>query len=284
MIAACLAESLPLRRVWASAITLTLAMMAILLALAGCSKPVSVTLEGTPGLVFSSTHGGYEVTGYDGPEGNVVIPDEYEGYPVVAIADKAFANAQIDSVTLGKNVALIGDGAFMRCKYLETVNLNAALEKIDYEAFERCSNLRAVNVPADSALKEIGTCAFLYCQSLESFAVPASTTYLGNGCFKGCTGLAQFSFASEWNGNIDGTCFEDCTSLGSIDIPALSSLGQAAFSGWTSAQSIHIGTNLDDVKMCYSGRTFEVGEIGQNSGKTFYDIWFDGCEASVISA
>ena len=248
---------------------------------AGIEPP---TQEGTPGLAFSSTHGGYEVTGYDGPEANVVIPDEYEGYPVVGIADKAFKQAQIDSVTLGKNVTRIGDGAFKRCEYLETVNLNAALEVIDYEAFERCSNLKTVNVPADSSLEKIDTCAFFYCQSLESFTVPASTNYLGTGCFTDCTSLEQFTFENGWNGNIDGSCFEGCTSLGSIDIPALTSLGKAAFSGWTSSQSVRIGSSLDSVKVCYSGYVYEASQFESMSGVSAEEFWFMDCDAVVTTA
>lgn len=270
---------------WVSVLAFVMALA--LLVLTGCAgsgaQNSTSTDKGTPGLVFSSTHGGYEVMGYDGPEVDVVIPDEYEGYPVVAIADKAFKQAQIDSVTLGKNITRIGDGAFMRCEYLETVNLNAALEEIDYEAFERCSNLRTVSIPADSALEKIDTCAFFQCRSLESFTVPASTTYLGTSCFKGCTGLTQFAFASGWNGNIDGSCFEGCTSLGSIDIPSLVSLGKGAFSGWTSAQSVHIGSNLDSVKVCYSGYVYEVSQFESMSGMSVDDFWFEGCKAPVTS-
>ena len=65
------------------------------------AEKISSTREGTPGLQYGSTHGGYEVTGYDGPEANVIIPDEYEGYPVVAIAEDAFTDANIDSIVLG---------------------------------------------------------------------------------------------------------------------------------------------------------------------------------------
>lgn len=237
------------------------------------------TEVGTPGLMYGTTHGGYEVIGYDGPEGDVIIPDEYEGYPVVAIADGAFRDAQIDSVTLGVNIKTIEDHAFSRCKYLEKVRLNAGLEEIDYNAFSDCDALRSVILPRDCSLKEIDTCAFFRCSSLETFEVPLSCTYLGTSVFKGCTGLREVTFPENWEGCIDGSCFEGCTALSSIEIPSLTALGMGAFAGWNKTQSIRIGCSEEQVKFCYSGYLYEQSFL-TNNGRSLYDVWFADCEAA----
>lgn len=237
------------------------------------------TAVGTPGLIYGSAHGGYEVTGYDGPEANVIIPDEYEGYPVVGIAERAFKEAEIDSVVFGKNISYMERNAFRRCKYLETVTLSAALTELDYEVFADCPKLRTVNIPSDSVLASIDNVVFHRCYSLESFTIPASCTYLGSGAFKECTSLTQVTFPDGWSGNIDGGCFEGCTAIRSIDIPAVESLGQNVFSGWTADQSIHFGCSLDGVKICHSGYVFDQDTVTKN-GMTIYDYWFGECEAA----
>lgn len=54
---------------------------------------------------------------------NVVVPRKYNGLPVTAIADNAFAGESIDSVNLWETVTSIGDGAFKDCTPLRFVYL-----------------------------------------------------------------------------------------------------------------------------------------------------------------
>lgn len=54
---------------------------------------------------------------------NVVVPRKYNGLPVTAIADNAFAGESIDSVNLWETVTSIGDEAFKDCTPLRFVYL-----------------------------------------------------------------------------------------------------------------------------------------------------------------
>lgn len=61
-----------------------------------------------------------------------------KAYPVYEISDAAFwGNSKIKTVTIGKNVQVIGKKAFYKCKKLSTVKINASnLKKVGKYAFK----------------------------------------------------------------------------------------------------------------------------------------------------
>jgi len=68
-------------------------------------------------------------------------------YKVTSIAKKAFAgNQALVRVTIGKNIEVIGNGAFMNCPNLETVVIPGRVRKIGQQAFAACSNLKKVTI------------------------------------------------------------------------------------------------------------------------------------------
>ena len=58
------------------------------------------------GFVAVENSGQITITGYNGTATSIVIPDEVNGMPIVAIGDGAFQNKQLTSVTIGNNVNL----------------------------------------------------------------------------------------------------------------------------------------------------------------------------------
>ena len=70
----------------------------------------------------------------------LIIPDEYNGAKVVAIAEKAFAEKyEITSVKIGKNVTEIGQMAFYYCKNIKTVTIGESVIKVGANAFRGCA-------------------------------------------------------------------------------------------------------------------------------------------------
>ena len=116
---------------------------------------------------------GSEVTvlKYIGSDSKVVIPKtvDYNGtaYRVTVIFSRAFSNAAITSVQIPSTVTGIGPFAFSDCTSLTSVEFgeSAALESIATNAFNGCSKLSTIRIPAsvnhigfqafDSSLKEI---------------------------------------------------------------------------------------------------------------------------------
>lgn len=77
---------------------------------------------------------------------NVVIADIRTGYPVTAIAEKAFYKIQtINSLYVPENITSIGDYAFFRCEKLHTVSLPSTLKSIGNMAFYNCEKLTRIN-------------------------------------------------------------------------------------------------------------------------------------------
>lgn len=105
------------------------------------------------------------VVGYNLRLENVVINSEYEGLPVVAIADNALSGSRtLKTVTLPKSVKTIGKNAFangLNLKYINLDNINV----IDDSAFLNCEKLTGISF-ADN-ITSIADNAFNECDALQ---------------------------------------------------------------------------------------------------------------------
>ena len=68
-------------------------------------------------------------------------------YSVTSIKREAFANSQLQSVTIGALVTTIGDSAFSECPQLSSVTLGNKVETIGEGAFEETPLLTSVTIP-----------------------------------------------------------------------------------------------------------------------------------------
>ena len=161
------------------------------------------------------------------PAGDLVIPNKVrynEGiYKITSIRDFAFNNcANLENVTLSKNIEEIGAGSFQNCnnlnyneyeggkyiscpgndyfvmmgvedKTLETYTINPN-SKILYKAFSNCKNLTSITIP--SSVTSIGGDVFWYCTSLASITIPSSVISIGTNAFYGCESLTSVSLPS----------------------------------------------------------------------------------------
>ncbi len=168
----------------------TAIMLCLTFALAACGKTGgnggnrgndgSGETAATETLTFSQNEErtGYIVTGDTGQTANIVIPAEYEGKPVVAIADSAFAYSKhkpdIVSVTIPDSVTEIGKNAF----------------------YARIDDLINVNIGTDSKLKTIGNNAFSGCRALTSVYIPEGVEKIGDSAFNNCGSLNTITVAA----------------------------------------------------------------------------------------
>ena len=100
---------------------------------------------------------------------DVVIPDYIGGYPVTEIMSGTFNFEpeenypyafSIRSLTIGDNVRRIGSHAFQWSKGMETVSFGKNVEVIEQGAFAECDRLHVVDW--GDSLREIGNFAFIY--------------------------------------------------------------------------------------------------------------------------
>lgn len=117
------------------------------------------------------------------------ISGEYEIVETVkTIGAEVFRNKYITKVIVGKNVTSIGEGAFMDCSQLETVEFKAGTADLEIakNAFLNCAKIKAIELP--DRLISLGDYAFAG-TSLTAVEIPAKTVALGSTpatVFEGC--------------------------------------------------------------------------------------------------
>ena len=82
------------------------------------------------------TYDGTAITGCNIPEdGELVIPDEIDGFKMTAISQKAFYGTALEKVVIPGSIETIGISAFERCSNLTEVVLNDGLKEIGLNSF-----------------------------------------------------------------------------------------------------------------------------------------------------
>lgn len=126
---------------------------------------------------------------------NLVIPES-----VIRIGSTAFFGIDnLKTVTLGSNVAVMGQGAFAGCFNLVEVNLNEVLTSISPYCFEY-SDIASLSLP--NSITSIGKGAFESCQLLESLTINRGLTSIGDDVFQHCDNLSALNYegtVEEWS-------------------------------------------------------------------------------------
>ena len=189
-------------------------------------------------IEYEKTEGGIVLKKLYGRCAELRIPEEIDGLPVVAVAEKTFAVAQeapvaeteaekalsfvtepavpteegqaLRRVFLPDTIVQIGDNAFSGCSALERVHLPANLAEISNRLFHGCAALREITLPA--AVKRIGDYAFYGCERLQALHLPEGVESIGRYAFYNCRKMEKINIplaAKELNTGL----FLNCDSL-----------------------------------------------------------------------
>ena len=226
----------------------------------------------------------YSVIGIGTFTGSVlVIPADYDGFPVTTIGDSAFKNCtnitkvmlpdsiisignnsfygckNLSDVTIGNRVINIGDYAFASCDELSSIIIPDSVTSLGKNAFYYCENL--TNVTIGKSVTCINDSTFLYCSSLESIIIPDSVTSIGACAFQFCESLASVTMSSGVK-EIRDYAFSACHSLVTVAIPdTVTSIGNQAFFECYNLVSVTIGkkvTNISTDAFLYCHKLLEV--------------------------
>lgn len=100
---------------------------------------------------------------------------------VTKIADSAFAESQLESLTFNSSLSELGDRAFYNARSLKTSALPESITEIGKQAFWGCSELEKVHISAN--VKSISHDAFYNCDSMTLTVDANNENYrLENGC------------------------------------------------------------------------------------------------------
>lgn len=165
-----------------------------------------ITYSETP--QFSIEEGG-TLVGYDGPGGEVIIPDG------VVRVEKEFLLSRRPAVrrlVLPDTVTSIGKLSFSSLA-LKELTIPSSVSEIGEEAFWKCEKLKALHI--SEGVIHIETGAFKECSALEEVTIPASVTTLGDEIFAGCVSLKHIRIPSHLKKQVKEleNMFSGCSAL-----------------------------------------------------------------------
>ncbi len=231
-------------------ISLMMAFITLLLT-AGCSG----ISDGEEKLKFKEAQGGYALYRYKGSSGKTefTVPDVYEGKPVVEILDFALANAEyLTSISIGKNIAAIGEWAFTNSAKLTQIKAapeNNTFTDIDgvlytkdmtelvaypngktplaLDTGERVTGGAEFVLPV--SIKKIRNNALYSCSNLYKVQFNNGLVEIGDKAFIKCANLQNFTLPGTLT-KIGVDAFSFCDSLTAVTIPAsVAEIGDYAF-------------------------------------------------------
>ena len=219
-----------------------------------------VTLDAKTGKLIESSqfeyfesNGEITITGYTGSELDVVIPDEIGGYPVTAIAEKAFQlNKTVRSFTIGSKIRSIGSCAFARCASLTNIyvdranpyyqSIDGVLYSCDGKTLLSYPTAKAYSsYPVASGTETIGEYAFFH-SKVQTIFLPDTVSTIGDYAFYYAGELSSINFPTALT-SIGDSAFFACQSLTAVDIPAtITQIGPSAWAACTSLPAITVAS------------------------------------------
>ena len=148
-----------------------------------CSALTQVTIPGSVKIIARSAFS------YCRKMNKVTLEEGVE-----CIERNAFEKTAITSIVIPGSVRTL-EHAFYDCYDLETVKVEAPVEKIGDGAFTYCTALTKVEL--QEGLKIIDTAAFQKCISLPEITIPASVTEIDTSAFSRCDSMKKITFCGD---------------------------------------------------------------------------------------
>ena len=229
------------------------------------------------------------------------------------ISECAFACCdQLKYLTIGDNVAAIGDNAFYGCTGLTNLFIGGSLTSTGSSVFAKCTNLTSVTI--GKFVMSIGSSMFSGCPNLiniyvdsgnskydsrnncnaiiettsntliagcKNTIIPNSVTSIGNSAFYGCYGLTNVNIPNSVT-SIGNSAFYGCYGLTNLTLGnSVTSIGDCAFGGCSGLTNLTLGNSV--ISIGHSA-FYNTGIYNNAPNGVFYvDEWACGYKGSMPS-
>ena len=183
-------------------------------------------------------------------------------------------NPLLEEIVIPEGVTTIGVSAFSLCRNLKRMTLPSSLTSIGSYAFGNCTAMMSITI--SWSVSELGSSAFVGWTEEQVIIVKGFASLeeadeaWGEDWRKQCNAMVYFGeqeFLAEGVKSIGAGAFRGCVSFSQIIIPtSVESVGRAAFSGWTEAQTIIV-----------KGYASE-----EEADAAWGSAWREGCNATIL--
>lgn len=180
-------------------------------------------------------------------EGDISIPDYFNGLPVVSIGRAAMSNFSGGKITLPDTVTDLSENPFNNT-FITGIYIGSGVTYLEPDAFAHCQNLEFIEVSPENpvfyaennclirksdkqlvsgcntsiipkGVKSIGNLAFQWSR-IKTVVLPDSVTYLDPLAFDGCDNMKSLSVGSGLT-FIDDGAFSQCGNLETITVSSV---------------------------------------------------------------
>ncbi len=151
----------------------------------------------------------YMVTGYQGDEAIVSVPETFYGLPVTMLYDDLFKHhAEIREIRLPSTLTDIGGFVFDGCTSLDRIIIPDTVSVLWQYAFVR-SSIKDIRLP--DSLKSVYPFTFKDCRELREVICGPELKEISAWAFQGCISLHKIRVSLHTK--IDGRAFDGCNKI-----------------------------------------------------------------------
>lgn len=194
---------------------------------------------------------------------------------VTELAESAFQHSALVSVTLNENITTIPKWAFQGCSSLQSIDIPASVTLIGKQAFQHNKALKEITGGENVEAIEVG--AFNGCDSLLEFPADfTSVTVIAESAFQDCDQITIINIPESVT-QIGKKAFQGCSSLKTLVLPSkLTEIGDTCFKWCGALTDITVKGKIIGSNMFLSCKALETVVIPGNVENVGYGA-FGGC-------